>query len=197
MPEERIGLANAISRLSTSKADFDENDDYFSLSFGGLRVYAPSRNALDEGLMSLEKAILRELYAHFLLARSSVEKLVKEQLNIEPSRLLFAAATARLRRLGKVDALVCSTADNKPYYTFFHCERSAEINRATSDILDHLKTNETVSIRQIQARFFPSKPWGSYAAAAALVEALAWRGLATQVDKDLYAWPKEVDDAMR
>jgi hypothetical protein len=197
MPEERIGLANAISRLSTSKADFDKKHDYFSLSCGGIRVYAPNRDALDEGLISLEKAILKELYAHFLLTRSSVEKLVRERLNIGPSKLLFTATIARLRRLGTVDVLVCSAAANKPYYVFFHCERAAEVRKATNDTLSQLKTNETVSIRQIQARFFPSKPWGSYAAAAALVEALTWRGLATQVDKDLYAWPKEVNDAMR
>lgn len=190
-------MANAVCRLSTNKADFRSVADFAEVQLGGIYVYSDSRESLQHGLGALETLIAEQSYKLFLCSRSSLEKQVSDFLGNSPGRTMLSAVFGRLRRVGMIDALTGVTSENRCFYSYFHIKRRHEVIGAIAETMNTLKQQETLSVRQVQMRFFPSKPWGSFGAASALLSHLAWRGFAAQVDKDIYAWPREVADAIR
>ena len=61
---------------------------------------------------------------------------------------------------------------------------------------DLLKRNGTVSPREVQGLCFPDREWGTYVASR-YMNHLAYLGRAVFLDRELFAWPKEVEDALR
>jgi hypothetical protein len=190
-------MANAVCRLSTNKADFRSVADFAEVQLGGIYVYSDSGESLHRGLGALETVIAEQSHKYFLCSRSGLDKQVSDFLGNSPGRAMLSAVFGRLRRVGTIDALTGVTFENKSFYSYFHIKRRNEVVKAIADTTETLKQQETLSVRQVQMRFFPSKPWGSFGAASALLGHLAWRGFAAQVDKDIYAWPREVADAFR
>jgi hypothetical protein len=191
LPRVRVG------ELKTRRAEFPDLCDPAFVSFGGTTLYAKSQAILDAAIERLQKTVLWVCREHLILPRAVLNKLVTEQLAEELDRSLVGAIVGRLLSLGELEALPCLSVNSLPFTAVASARRVAELGEMILRAEDLLRRNGTLSPREVQALCFPDRGWGTYVASSLILNHLAYLGRAVFLDRELFAWPKEVEDALR
>lgn len=186
-----------IAELKTRRANFSGRAQPASVSFGGTTIYARNEAVLQQVISALQDLILKLLGQHLILPRASLNKLMREALGEDLERPILGALLGRLLSLGKVQALVCLTVNSLTFSVYVSADRLAELAEKVRAAEELLCKNGTMSPREMQTVCFPSREWGTYTACHFVLSNLAYRGLAVFLDKELFAFPKEVYDALR
>jgi hypothetical protein len=172
-------------------------DDCFCISLGGVNLYARDEKALLAALDRLQGTIEKVLAQNFCLIRQVLRSVVVRELGQEVPDRIFGAILGRALRFGTVAALPCLTVNNKILRTYLLASRFPELQTKLQASTDLLRSQSAVSILAVQSSCFPEREWGSSYMAQQLMGHLALRGLAVFVDKDLFSWPRVVEDAVR
>jgi hypothetical protein len=186
-----------VGELKMRRSEFSEHRDPASVSFGGTTLYAKSQALLDSAIGRLQKTVLWVCREHLILPRASLNKLVREELAEELDRYLVGTIVGRLLSLGELEALPCLSVNSLPFNAFASAGRAAELGEMIHRAEDLLRRNGTVSPREVQGLCFPDRGWGTYVASSLMLNHLVYLGRAVFLDRELFAWPKEVEDALR
>jgi hypothetical protein len=171
--------------------------DCACVSLGGTNLYARDEKALLAALDQLQGTIEGVLASNFCLIRQVLYSVVVRELGQEVPDRIFGAILGRALRFGTVRALACLTVNNKILRTYLLASRFTELQNKLRVSTDLLRSQSAVSVLAVQSSCFPEREWGSSYMAQQLMGHLALRGLAVFVDKDLFSWPKVVEDAVR
>jgi len=166
------------------------------VTLGGTNLYARDHQELLATLNQLQSGIETVLSQHFCLIRPVLRSIVARDLEQDVPDRIFGAVLGRALRLGTVMALACLTVNNKILRTHFLASRHSELQEKLKISVALLRSQSAVSVMALQARCFPQREWATTYMAQQLLGHLALRGLAVYVDKDLFSWPKVVDDAV-
>ena len=186
-----------VGELKTRRAEFSDHCDPAFVSFGGTTLYAKSQALLDAAIEQLQETVLWVCREHLILPRASLNKLVREEVAEELDRYLLGAIVGRLVSLGELEALPCLSVNSLPFNAFAGADRAAELGEMIHRAEDLLRRNGTLSPREVQGLCFPDRGWGTYVASLLILNHLAYLGRAVFLDRELFAWPKEVEDALR
>jgi hypothetical protein len=186
-----------ISDVKTRRADFSERVHPASRSLGGTTLYAKSEGVLDGAIGMIEGAVLSVMGDHLILARQWLGKLVREKTGEDLDRSVLAAVVGRLLSLGKIENLVCLSVNSRMFSVMVRSDRLAEVAQHVAQVELLLRGNSTLSPREVQGACFPDRGWGTYYGSLFILSHLAYNGRAVFLDKELFAWPKEVEDALR
>jgi hypothetical protein len=198
----RIGKTEGLPRirvgeLKMRRAEFSDDCDPAFVSFGGTTLYATSQRLLDAAIERLQKSVLRVCGEHLILPRASINKLVREELAEELDKSLIGTIVGRLLSVGELEALSCLSVNSLAFNALTSAGRAVELGGIIHRAEDFLRKNGTVSPREVQGLFFPDREWGTYMASSLILNHLAYLGRAVFLDRELFAWPKEVEDALR
>jgi hypothetical protein len=186
-----------VSELSTRRAEFSDHCNPAFVCFGGTTLYARSQAVLDVAIGRLQETVLRICREHLILPRGSLNKLVTEELAEKLDKNLVGAVVGRLLSLGELHALPCLSVNSLPFYALASAERAAELGELIHRTQEFLRENGTLSPREVQSLCFPDRAWGTYMASSLILNHLAYLGTAVFLDRELFAWPMEVEDALR
>jgi hypothetical protein len=173
------------------------SNDCVCVSLGGTNLYAQDGKALLAALDGLQGTIEKVLAQNFCLIRQVLRSVVVRELGQEVPDRIYGAILGRALRFGTVAALPCLTVNNKVLRTYLLASRFPELQHKLQVSTDLLRSQSAVSVLAVQSRCFPEREWGSSYMAQQLMGHLALRGLAVFVDKDLFSWPRIVQDAVR
>jgi len=186
-----------VGQLKTRRAEFSDHCDPAFVSYGGTTLYAKSQTLLDRAIKRLQETVLWACGEHLILPRTSLNKLVQEELAEELDRSLVGAIVGRLLSLGELEALPCLSVNSLPFNALVRADRVAELCEQIQRAEDLLRKNGTVSAREVQGLCFPNRDWGTYVASLFMLNHLVYLGRAVFLDSELFAWPKEVENALR
>lgn len=183
-------------RLWTKAADVssDNTDGRISVAkLGGVRIYAPSDNCLADGL----ECILR-----------SIRSKVRHQLCIRPKYLfglcrreaptnitIFRACLGSEARRGGLTFALCRSLNGIPFRIVVGTSQLDDFRARLADIIGALHSSTYIKVREIQDRFFPDRPKGSWFTAEELLQRLVYLGYLEQSDKWSFRVPESLLDA--
>lgn len=171
--------------------------DCVCVSLGGTNLYARDERALLAALDRLQSTIEKGLAQNFCLIRPVLRSVVVRELGQEVPDRIFGAILGRALRCGTVMALACLTVNNKILRTYLLASRMHELQSKLQLSTSLLRSQSAVSVLAVQSSCFPDRGWATSYMAQQLMGHLALRGLAVFVDKDLFTWPRVVENAVR
>jgi hypothetical protein len=186
-----------VGEISTRRSAFSDSPNTAWISFGGTTLYGRNQAILESGVERIQESLLAVTSKHLILLRPSLSKLVREELGTESDHVAFGAILGRLLCIGELAELVCLTVNSRKLEAFVSGKRVLELNAHLAEVEAILRIRGTLSPREVQTLCFSKREWGSYVASVSILGHLAYLGKAVFIDKDLFAWPKEVDDALR
>ena len=182
-----------LSKIQTRQPD---SANWHMVTLGGTNLYAQDEKAMHVAIDRLEAAIDSALRAHFCLIRQVLHSVVKRELGeIVPDRI-FGAVLGRALHSGRIMAIGCLTINSKVLRTHLHASTYPELTSKLKTLAGLLKSQTAVSVLTAQSACFPNREWGTTYMAQQLLGHLALRGLTVYVDKDLFLWPKDIDNAV-
>ena len=110
---------------------------------------------------------------------------------------VFGAVLGRLLGLGDMEGLVTLTVNSRTFCVYVKGDRVAEAVANITRAEALLKEKGTLSPREVQNVCFPRREWGTYIASKFMLGHLAYLGRAVFMDQELFAWPQEVENAVR
>jgi hypothetical protein len=183
-----------INQIETRRP---QTADWASVTLGGTNLYARDKGVLRASIDRLQKSIETALAAHFCLIRPVLQNVVGRELAETIPDRVFGAVLGRALRFGTVRAVACLTINNNILRIYLLASRYPEFDKKVQASIALLKSQSAVSVLAVQSACFPSREWGSRYMAQQVMGYLALRGLAVFVDKDLFSWPRGIDDAIR
>jgi hypothetical protein len=182
--------------LKTRRSAFGASKEPASVAFGGTTLYSQSQTVLDSLIGRIQDEILCATTNHLILPRPALGKVVHDALGEEVDKPVFGAIVGRLLSIGQLEGVPCLTVHSRVFTVVANADRIPELSNHLTRIEDFLRKRGTVSTREVQGLCFPDRGWGTYIAASSILGHLAYIGRAVFVASELFAWPKEVENAL-
>lgn len=188
----RLCLADITTRQP------DPGSPYFTVTLGGITLYAPDAAWLDGAVDRIQKTIEEPLREHLLLVRNQLEKLARERIGEEVGDRVLVAIIGRSLRFGVSAVLPCLTVNGNMLRMYYHYKNLPALN-GKLEVLDRLISEKSaISVEAAQQACFPVRGWGTKFIAKQLLSHLAYKGRAVFVDDDLFASPlPSIENAIR
>ncbi|MDP9010481.1 MAG: hypothetical protein M3N91_17550 [Pseudomonadota bacterium] len=152
--------------------------DAVSTKLGGLTVWAENDDILKTGIRELQGSIEQTATMHLTIVRSVLKKLVVQSL--ESSDLddkVFSGVLGATLRSGRLDSVVCSSTNDRPYRVLMHTSQSARWLTSRETALEMLRTKGTVRVRDLEGRIFGARAYNTYSSAMHVLARLSYLGV--------------------
>lgn len=172
-----------------------ESEAYCRL--GGVTIYALNDDELRLHCDRVTAAMNRVMQAHASLARSHLEWLVEEDIKMRIDRRVLGALLGATLRLGILDQIPCAAVSGKVFRVYVHAASRPAFDERLVAVGAHLRKERVLHVRVVRESLFPKGGWGTWSSALHVLARLAYRGSAKYLDAKTFAWPEEVDRAVR
>ena len=176
-----------LSEIATRRPNDESSEPFASVTLGGITLYASRLDQIEAAVKKVEDAIEGVARAHFLLARSTLEKLTRERLRESVPDRLFGAVLGKTLRLARIAVIPCLTINGRLMRTYLHSSKLTIFEQKLGQMRNLLLGGVALSTDAAQSSCFPAREWGSSFAAKQLLGHLAFKGEAVFVDNDLFA----------
>lgn len=184
--------------LATSRQGLNLEDDAGARArLGGVTIYARSDGELRQQCDRVLSAFDSVTRAHASLARSHLEWLVQKEIKLCIDRRVLGALLGAALRTGIVDQIPCAAVSGKIFRVVIHASARAAFEERLITIGARLRNERVLHVRVVRDELFPKGGWGTWSSATHVLARLVVRGSAKYVDAKAFAWPEEVDRAVR
>lgn len=164
---------------------------------GGVTIYARSDEELRRLCDDVTTAIDRVIQAHASLTRSHLEWQVQKEIKNRIDRRVFGALLGAALRRGIIDQIPCAAESGKVFRVYIHATSRSLFDDRLVAVIARLRKDRVLPVRVVRDVLFPLGGWGTWSSASHILARLALRGSAKYVDAKTFAWPEEVDHAVR
>lgn len=172
--------------LSTNSRDFGDetNGRPARTKLGAVNIYAPNEATLASELGIMSKAIDLHSHGHLLIARNVLSKLVRVELSLPTlDRRLFGAVLGMRLRLGFLDAVVCSSVNEKNYRVYLHKDNVDKVEAAIIVARSLLRSQQSVAVSDLESKIFGERRYNTFSASSHILAHLAFIGEAELIDR--------------
>jgi hypothetical protein len=167
-----------------------------SLQLGGVTVYAPTESVLQSAVDAIGDAIARASAAHLTLTRVTLASQVKELLGVGIEKRAFGAILGQQLRLGALDCIACAATSGQVFRIYVHEKRINEFKDYLHMARDELQRRGILEVRDLEAKVFGHRRWGTWSSAMHLLARLVQMGVVRYQGPRTFLWQAGVEHAI-
>jgi len=186
-----------LSEISTRRAAFAEASCVFSRTLGGTTLYCLDDELIQRAIETIGEAILSAVLPHVSLDRKWVLAKTAATLGQRVDSRCFGAVLGRELRLARVASVPCLAMSGKVYRVFIHSDNIARFREMVVSVIEGLQSSTSLTVREAERICFGGREWGTWSSTSHALAHAVHNGHAVYLDKDMFAWPTEVELALR
>jgi hypothetical protein len=156
-----------------------------SAKLGGTTLWAARQDELERGVQELQASIELVAASHLSTARAVLKKLARDNLQAsEIDDKVFSAVLGAALRGGRLDSLVCSSKNDKPFRVFMHVSQFARWQKARQAAICILATRGTLTVRDLEKQVFGVRAYNTWSSSLHLLAQLNYLGIVRFIDDD-------------
>jgi hypothetical protein len=167
-----------------------------SLQLGGVTLYGATTSALRAAVESIGEAICQSSAAHPTLTKVTLASEVKKVVGLIIEKRVFGSILGQQLRLGAVDCVPCAAISGKVFRIYLHESRADEFISYLGVAEDQLRQAGVMEVRQLEARLFGRRKWGTWSSTLHVLARLVQKGKARYRDSSTFLWQSGVEHAI-